>query len=171
MMDFFDKLGATITTKSKDVVQKTKDIAEIVKLNGQIANEEDAVRNAYLQIGKWYLLSHEGELPCEAAQWAQAIRQAQEKIERCQEQIFKLKGLQACPGCCAQVDADALYCPRCGTKLPEKPEPCCCEESAAQEESCSCGCEQPAEDPCCEAEEPQCCCEDSRQPDAEPEKE
>ena len=43
-MDFFDKLGATITTKSKDVVQKTKDIAEIVKLNGQIANEEDAVR-------------------------------------------------------------------------------------------------------------------------------
>ncbi len=39
-MDFFDKLGATITTKSKDVVQKTKDIAEIVKLNGQIANEE-----------------------------------------------------------------------------------------------------------------------------------
>ncbi len=129
------------------------------------------MRNAYLQIGKWYLLSHEGELPCEAAQWAQAIRQAQEKIERCQEQIFKLKGLQACPGCCAQVDADALYCPRCGTKLPEKPEPCCCEESAAQEESCSCGCEQPAEDPCCEAEEPQCCCEDSRQPDAEPEKE
>ena len=92
-MDFFDKLGATITTKSKDVVQKTKDIAEIVKLNGQIANEEDAVRNAYLQIGKWYLLGHEGELHCEAAQWAQAIRQAQEKIERCQEQIFKLKGL------------------------------------------------------------------------------
>ena len=35
-MDFFDKIGETISTKSKEVSDKAKDMAEIANLKGQI---------------------------------------------------------------------------------------------------------------------------------------
>jgi hypothetical protein len=43
-MDFFNKVGSTISSKSKDVTKKAKELAEIAKLTGQIAEKEESGR-------------------------------------------------------------------------------------------------------------------------------
>lgn len=47
-MDFFNKVGSTISSKSKDVTKKAKELAEIAKLTGQIAEKEESVKGAYI---------------------------------------------------------------------------------------------------------------------------
>lgn len=53
-MAFFDEVGKKIASTSQGAVQKTKIIAETVKLNSMISNEERNINNAYLQVGKLY---------------------------------------------------------------------------------------------------------------------
>lgn len=51
-MDFFEKLGDTITTKGKEVTGKAKDLAEIANLKGQIGTCEDVIKKNYIEIGR-----------------------------------------------------------------------------------------------------------------------
>ena len=53
-MDFFNKVGETITNKGKDVTKKVKDIAEIGNLNGQISVQEEMIQNLYFEMGKTF---------------------------------------------------------------------------------------------------------------------
>ena len=53
-MDFFNKVGETITNKGKDVTKKVKDIAEIGNLNGQISVQEEIIQNLYFEMGKMF---------------------------------------------------------------------------------------------------------------------
>lgn len=46
-MAFFDDLGKKITQTGQGVVQKTKDTAETIKLNGMISDEEKNIVNFY----------------------------------------------------------------------------------------------------------------------------
>ena len=48
-MDFFEKLGDTITTKGKEVTGKAKDLAEIANLKGQIGTCEDVIKKNYIE--------------------------------------------------------------------------------------------------------------------------
>ena len=53
-MDFFEKVGETITGKSKDIVDKAKDLAEIASLRSQIGTCEEVIKKNYLEIGRLY---------------------------------------------------------------------------------------------------------------------
>ena len=63
-MDFFEKLGDTITTKGKEVTGKAKDLAEIANLKGQIGTCEDVIKKNYIEIGRLYYENH-GQEPDE----------------------------------------------------------------------------------------------------------
>ena len=49
-MDFFSKLGETITETSKDVSQKAKDLTELARLNMCVKKKEDFVQK---RVGRW----------------------------------------------------------------------------------------------------------------------
>lgn len=92
-MDFFEKLGDTISTKGKVVADKAKDTAEILRLKSQISTCEEVIKKNYLEIGKLFFEQHgqESETPFEKQ--CTAIRNAQCGIKELQEKIDELKGL------------------------------------------------------------------------------
>ena len=57
-MAFFDKLGEKISSKSKEVAQKAKDLTDVTKLNAQVSAEEKTINELYFKIGKAYYESH-----------------------------------------------------------------------------------------------------------------
>ena len=60
-MDFFGKLGETLTETGKDVSQKVTDLTEITKLKMEIRSKEDSVRRQFTEIGKQYYELHKDD--------------------------------------------------------------------------------------------------------------
>ena len=121
-MDFFNKVGSTISSKSKDVTKKAKEIAEIAKLTGQSAEKEESIKSAYIELGKYVYESQKDDAPEEVAEKFAAIDTTVEEIEHLKREVRKLKGRQECPDCGKEVSYSAAFCSYCGAKLPE-PEP------------------------------------------------
>lgn len=121
-MDFFNKVSSTISSKSKDVTKRAKEMAEIAKLTGQIAEKEEAVKGAYIELGKYVYESQKEDAPEEVAEKFAVIDAAVEEIGRLKREVRKLKGKQECPDCGKEVSYSAAFCSYCGAKLPE-PEP------------------------------------------------
>lgn len=122
-MDFFEKLGDTITETGRDVSQKVTDMTEITKLRMDIRSKEESVRKQYLEIGKqYYELHKDDEEPI--FEEVALIKETLAKIEELKGQIAERKGRKICSVCGAANEIDALYCNKCGTK---------CEEPATEE--------------------------------------
>jgi len=109
-MDFFDK----IQNAGKGVAQKTKDLAEIAKLNSRISNEEENIKTAYSQIGELYFKIF-SESPDERfAALCNVVKQAQANIKEYTRQIQAIKGVKSCPNCGAEIANTAAFCSVCG---------------------------------------------------------
>lgn len=92
-MDFFEKLGDTISAKGKVVADKAKDTAEILRLKSQISTCEEVIKKNYLEIGKLFFEQHGQEAGTPFEKQCTAIRNAQRGIKELQEKIDELKGL------------------------------------------------------------------------------
>lgn len=53
-MDFFEKLGETVTFVGKEAVDKTKAFAEMASLKNQIHSCDEVIKKNYSEIGKVY---------------------------------------------------------------------------------------------------------------------
>ena len=126
-MAFFDKIGETISSKSKGVAQKAKDMAEVSDLNKQINQCNQKINESYMEIGYYYYQAHkdDGDDPF-AAQCAN-IRQAMEQADALRSQIQVIKGVKVCPNCHAEIPRDSQFCGYCGYRLaapaPQQPQP------------------------------------------------
>lgn len=116
-MAFFDKLGE----KSKDVAQKAKDMKIVMGLNSQIANQKDIIKKTYSELGEAYFKDNIGNEESPYAELLNRISDAEEAIEKLNEQIKDIKGIQTCPNCGADLEDSDLFCKKCGTKLEPKP--------------------------------------------------
>lgn len=92
-MDFFEKLGDTITTKGKEVTGKAKDLAEIANLKGQIGTCEDVIKKNYIEIGRLYYEKHGQEPDEDFDEFCRAISNAKAGIEDLEEKIKQVKGI------------------------------------------------------------------------------
>lgn len=115
-MAFFDKLGDTIVSVSKDVTQKAKEASGIAKLKMDIKSKEDFIENQYIQIGKAYYEAHKGEDVPERNCFDR-IEEAKEAIAKMELQILELKKARKCPKCGAEASDTAEFCSVCGAKL------------------------------------------------------
>lgn len=92
-MDFFEKVGETITTKGKDVTNKAKDMAEIVSLKNQISVCEDVIKKNYMEIGKKYYEENAQSENENYERQCTAIRNAENGIRELEEKIREIKGI------------------------------------------------------------------------------
>lgn len=122
-MAFFDDLGKKLSNASQSAVQKTKDMAEVAKLNGQISDEEKKINGYYSQIGKLYMQLHRDDFGAEFAELVNAIKQAEAKIAGCQKQIQDVKGIIRCAKCGAEVPNNASFCNSCGAAVAKQAQP------------------------------------------------
>ena len=51
-MSFFDEVGKKITDVGQGTIQKTKNMADVAKLNSVISEEEQQIKNACEQLGR-----------------------------------------------------------------------------------------------------------------------
>ncbi len=116
-MDFFNNLGKTLSEKSRDAAKKAKDMADIVRINGQITAEEDKIAKAYQTIGKAYYEMNKQNEKDEFAGYFMEIEEAEAKVAQYKAEVQKLKGISVCPNCGAEVKMGTLYCATCGGKL------------------------------------------------------
>ena len=134
-MDFFSKLGETITETSKDVSQKAKDLTELARLNMCVKKKEDFVQKQYLEIGKQYFGIHkDDEEPF--FEEISVIKEKQQEILQLEMQIAAIKGQKKCQNCGTLLEQDSIFCRKCGAKYEdifvEEPE----EETSCDAEAC-----------------------------------
>lgn len=119
-MDFFTKLGDTISATGKDVSKKAKDLTGLAKLNMDVRAKEEYVLKQYTEIGKRYYEQHKDDTEPAFGEIV-LIKEAMEEIEALKGEIAQLKGLKKCSACGAVMELDAVFCNKCGAKY-EEPE-------------------------------------------------
>ncbi|MCH5339491.1 MAG: hypothetical protein J1E03_11965 [Acetatifactor sp.] len=92
-MDFFEKLGDTISAKGKEVADKARDTAEILSLKSQISTCEEVIKKNYLEIGRLFYEQY-GENPdAPFEKQRNAIKNARVGATELRDKINQLKGL------------------------------------------------------------------------------
>lgn len=91
--EFVNKLGETISTKGKEVTDKAKDMAEIVRLKSQIKTCEDTMKRNYMEIGRRYYEMHASSPEEHYAEQCIAINNAQDSIAEYEQKIKEIKGI------------------------------------------------------------------------------
>lgn len=123
----FDEL----TRKAKDVANRaadrTKDAAELVKLNMAIAGEQKEIDKNYRAIGEWFVDEYEGEIPDAVREAVDAVNASKAKIaeleaskpvkEEPAEAAEEAPAGKKCPICGAE--SDSKFCPQCGAPMGE----------------------------------------------------
>ena len=120
-MDFFNKVGETISSKSKDVAKKAKDLAEITSMNSKISSQEEKIKQIYIALGK-SVYEQEIKADAEIAEKCSEIDAAYSEIERMRQDIMVLKGIKKCPECGTAVAVQSTFCSGCGAKIPVEAE-------------------------------------------------
>ena len=92
-MDFFDKIGETITAKGKEVTDKAKDMAEVANLKGQIHSCEEIIKKRYIEIGKIYYEKHGSTPEEEYIDACRDIENAQNTVVDIEARIKEIKGI------------------------------------------------------------------------------
>lgn len=123
----FDEL----TRKAKDVANKaadrTKDAAELVKINVAISGEQKEIDKNYRAIGKWFVSEYEGEIPEAVREAVEAVNASKAKIAELEaskpvkeepvEEAEEAPAGKKCPICGAE--SDSKFCPQCGAPMGE----------------------------------------------------
>lgn len=141
-MDFFSKLGETLSGAGRDVSKRAKDLTESTKMDIDIRAKESYINKQYTSIGKKYFEMHENdEEPL--FEEVELIREAKAEIQRMQDLLVEKKGMKKCPSCQAIIQQNVQFCPHCGTKCEMPVE----EEAAAEAPAEEMAAEAPAEAP------------------------
>lgn len=117
-MAFFNDLGKKLSQAGQATVQKTKELADVAKLNSMISDEEKRINNAYTEIGKLYVELHESDNEEAFTALIESIRQANEKIADLKNQAAEIKGIVKCDKCGAEVAKGSAFCGACGNPIP-----------------------------------------------------
>lgn len=94
-MDFFEKIGETITVVGKEAVDKTKSFAEIANLKSQIHACDEVIKKNYGEIGRIYY-DNFGDNPEEIfVKQCRAIKNAEEAKAALEETLAELKSTKS----------------------------------------------------------------------------
>jgi|GEM_PF-794509 len=163
---------------AKNVADKTNDLLETGKINGQIASANTSIKELKTRLGDhyWNLYVQGEQLDDDAVVLCTTIKEYTEEIANLQAQLADLKAKrevaagQTCQACGTVNNFDACFCKNCGVKLeivdveaaPVEEHKCCCGHHEGEEHECCCGHHEGEEHECCcghhEGEEHECCC-------------
>lgn len=117
-MDFIKNITKKVTETAKVAAKKSGEMVELTKLKMNISSEEDKIEKEYAQMGKIVFEAFErGEkVGDEFEAHCEKIVSYRENIKAMKDQILKLKNIKVCPECGGEVESEALFCPKCGTK-------------------------------------------------------
>ena len=116
-MDFFDKLGDTLMTATKEVGQKAKGMSDLAKLQYELKCKEDDLKKEFERLGRKYYQQNKDVVPDEDLDCFEDIEILMNRINDLNEEILEKRGAGACRQCGGKVAGNAAYCRNCGGKL------------------------------------------------------
>ncbi len=135
-MGFLDDFGKKLSSAGQEAIAKTKDLADIAKLNSGISEEENKIKAAFLEIGKLYFEFHPDDYEGCFESYFVNVKESKGKIEDYEKQIAEIKGVRKCPNCGMEVPKTAAFCAACGNAMPVVSAPA--EESVPEQEERRC---------------------------------
>jgi len=165
-MGLFDEIGKKIAKSGQDTVKKAKELAELAKLNGQIAEEQRALTAFYAQIGERYYTLHKDCPQDEFIQSCERITAGLKRITDLTAEVQRIKNARICPKCGATCPANVQFCGACGEPLAAPAQaqgdaPTGESADAAGDGQCYCGQDKPQAEQ--EAAQQAECCADNEQ--------
>ena len=118
-MGLMDEIGKKLSQTGKDTVKKAKSVAETVKINNQISEEQRALNTFYTQIGEKYYSIYKDAPADEFTQICDRITAGIIRIAELQTEAQRLKNTRLCPKCGAVCPLSVQFCSACGTRLPK----------------------------------------------------
>lgn len=117
-MAFFDNVGKKLSQAGQGALQKTKEMADIARLNSLIADEEKRLNNNYYQIGKLYAQLHSADCEDCFTTYISAVNESLKKTDDLKAELQALRAVAKCPNCGAEVPISSMFCNACGTAMP-----------------------------------------------------
>ena len=106
-----------VSTKSKDLTQKAKDMTDQTKIKNLIKGEQEKITSLYEAIGKIYYENETDNLREPYADIVKTIKISMDKIKEYEEKIKSIKSRYVCPNCGATVSSSTQFCKNCGSKI------------------------------------------------------
>ena len=116
-MAFFDNMDEKISNLINTGAGKAKDMSDSLKISSAIKDEQRKQEDLYKQIGQYYYDNFYDEAEGQLRVLCTGVKASKVQILQYQDQLNKLKGAVTCPGCGAQVPANAGFCSVCGMKM------------------------------------------------------
>lgn len=113
----FESVGKTINDASQSVVNKSKEISDISRLNSLISEEQRKIEGLYSLIGKKYFEVHPDSTEEGFSEMVSTIKASLAQLETYRENLQVLKGVRVCPHCGVEIALNAMFCSSCGNKL------------------------------------------------------
>ncbi len=121
-MAFFDEIGKKLSQTGQMAVQKTKEMADVAKLNAAVSEEEKKINQTYFQIGQLYFSLHKQDYETDFSALIVSLQESLEKVENLKKQIQSVKGVVRCENCGAEIPNTAAFCSSCGAVVvPQEP--------------------------------------------------
>ncbi len=117
-MSMFKNVTDKVSGTAKAAAQKSGEVVQITKLNRNISLDEEKIEKIFNELGKglFELYSSGEEINETFIEKCETIKALKDNIEEMNHKILELKGLKACPTCGYEMEIEAVYCSKCGTK-------------------------------------------------------
>lgn len=115
-MGFFDNFGRSVQQTSRTTIQKTRELADIAKLNNQISDNNGRITQLYIEVGQAYCELHSANPEPQLAKLVKAISDMKAQNEAWNNQIQDLRGMAKCPHCGKVIPKNTVYCSGCGQR-------------------------------------------------------
>ncbi|MCD7922693.1 MAG: zinc ribbon domain-containing protein [Clostridiales bacterium] len=119
-MDFFNKLGSSISSAGKDGLNKAKEMKDSAKISLDIKERENSIQKMYRELGKAYYQDHKDDISSEYSDRIASIKAAFEEIGELKSNLDDVRGIRRCPHCGKVVSPEAKFCASCGEKCEEE---------------------------------------------------
>jgi len=140
-MEFFDKLGKKASETYKVTAEKTSKIAKEAKLKMKMNENKSNIDDIYKEIGKKVYEKHVRQeninIKEDLEEECTKIDVLSAEIESIQKECMALKDKKQCENCHAEIEKNAVYCPKCGAKQEEIVEEEALEVEVLDNENCS----------------------------------
>jgi hypothetical protein len=113
-MGFLDKAKKA----AMDAKDKTTEIIEVSKVNRQIGQQEDKIKETYSLMGKQVFseFMSGNEINADLKKMCEDIVATKDAVEELKRQILIIKNIRICSNCKTEMPLEVAFCPKCGTK-------------------------------------------------------
>lgn len=109
--------GQKISKMTQSAITKSKEMAEVTRLNMEINTLEQNMKDVYTKIGEYVAESGLLEEDEAVKRYMEELNKIKEELEKNQEKIKDVRNINICSNCGAEVARTSKFCDMCGTEI------------------------------------------------------